>query len=149
VPQKTPHVVQQDHRARSYRLPSCKQRKVFEAAPVAMACPDGCPDPDQTIRDKTTHAALIVDRQELRRPSLGAQQHPGDCPSGARISPGGIPATEGTDTIRFLKEGCEVTYLRICSTDLPQKKQTRRVRFPSEVSTKTASIATAFALPIE
>jgi len=105
--------------------------------------------PNQTIRDDTTHAALIVDRQELRWPSLEAQQHPGDRPSGARISPGGISETEGTDTIQFLKEGREVAYLRICSTDGPQKKQTRRVRFPGEVSTTTASIATAFALPIE
>ena len=74
-----------------------------------------------------------------------------------KVPPGGIPASEGTDTIRFIKVGDipggrKATYLRICSTDRPQKKKMRRVRFtvggdrveyPGKVSTKTASIATA------
>jgi hypothetical protein len=47
-----------------------------------------------------------------------------------KASPGGILASEGTDTTRFIKvgdipEGRKATYLRICSTDRPQKKQTR------------------------
>jgi hypothetical protein len=133
-----------------------------------MACPDGCPDPDQTLRNgiiHAAHAALNVDRQELRQPSLRAQQHRGGaCLAKAKgFPPGGIPATEETDTIRFIKvgdipEGRKETYLRICSTNRPQKEQTRcicftvgsnRVEYPGQVSTKTASITTAISLPIE
>jgi hypothetical protein len=70
------------------RRPHRPRRHPTEPEP-AMACPDGCPDPDQTLCDNITHAAhaaLNVDRQELRRPSLGAQRHRGECPPGARIS---------------------------------------------------------------
>jgi hypothetical protein len=86
-----------------------------------MVPPDGRPDPDQTPRGDIT----------LMNATLNA------------IKVGDVP------------EGRKATSLRFCSTDdRPQKEHMRRVRFtvgrnrvesPGEVSTKTASIATAFA----
>jgi len=169
-PRRTNHHRQPIRRGNRNRRPSRKQREAFETALAAMACPDCCPDPDTTLRDDITHAAHaavnvdtgeLAEYQTLLKSSDGPLWERSCTEEIARLAqgfpPGGIPATEGTDTIRFIKvgdipEGRKATYLRICLTDRPQKEQTRRLRFtvggdrvdyPGEVSTKTASLATA------
>jgi len=109
-----------------------------------MTCPDRCPNPDQTLRDDITHAALSVgtgghaEYQALLKSSDGPLWERSCTKDIARLAqgfpPGGIPASEGTDTIRFIKvsdipEGRKATYVNICSPDRPQQEQQRRVRF--------------------
>jgi hypothetical protein len=60
-PRRTNHHRQPIRRSSRNRRPSRKQREAFETTLAAMTCPDRCPDPDQTMRDDITHAALSVD----------------------------------------------------------------------------------------
>jgi hypothetical protein len=122
------------------------------------------------IRDDTTHAAHAalhvdsgetVEYQALLKSSDGHLWERSCTEEIARLAQGfpagGIPESEGTNTLFFIPitampAGRKATYLRLVVSDRPQKAQPRRVRFtvggdridyPGEVSTKTASLATA------
>jgi hypothetical protein len=125
-------------RSNRNRRPSRKQREAFKTALAVMTCPDRCPNPDQTLRDDITHAALSVgtgehaEYQALLKSSDGPLWERSCTEDIARLAqgfpPGGIPASEGTHTIRFIKvsdipEGRKATYVNICSPDRPQKEQ--------------------------
>jgi hypothetical protein len=103
----------------------------------------------------------LVEYQKLLKSSDGPLWERSCTEEIARLAqgfpPGGIPRSEGTETIFFIAHtaiptGRKATYLRLVVTDRPQKAQPRRVRmtvggdridYPGEVSTKTSSLSTA------
>ena len=99
----------------------------------------------------------LADYKELSQSSDGKHWINSCSNEVGRLAQGRHPSMPtGTDTIRFIKRSeapadRSITYLRIVSTDRPQKTEVRRVRFtvggdkvdcPFDVSTKTAALST-------
>ena len=138
---------------------------------VALAATDwfdSRTDSNAALRDDVTHAAHAavnvdtgesVEYRALLKSSEGHLWERSFTEEIARLAqgfpPGGIPESEGTNTIKFIRfdempADRTATYLRTVSTDRLQKENPRRVRctvggdrieYPGDVSTKTASLA--------
>ena len=136
----------------------------FELSPsdVAWLIQTFAIDTDHHFAHKAVHpdTGELCDYQALSQSSEGPLWEESNCEEIGRLAQGYLPRMpKGTDTVHFIHYNDipddrkkDVTYLRIVSTDRPQKAQPRRVRwtcggdrinYPHDVSTKTADITTA------